>query len=103
VIEHIILFQAAELSDSEAADFLTRLEQLTKLPEVRAGTCGRNFSGRSRGFDYCLRLTFDDEAGLASYDSNPVHREFVAYRERVATDLICVDFEVAGGVGADRD
>ena len=93
MLDHIILFKANDLTGDAEREFLDRLADLGRVPGVEAIACGKNVTDRSRGFDYCLRITFKDRAGLDAYQVDPAHRRFVEYRQGVSSEHICVDFE----------
>ena len=52
-----------------------------------------NFGARSRGFDVCMRVTFDTREDLDAYEAHPIHKEVVAYNRQVTQEHICFDFE----------
>jgi hypothetical protein len=93
MIDHVIMFRADGLSEQGQAQLLDKLRTLRDVPGVVEATVGKNFGARSRGFDYCLRVTFRCKADLDRYEADPHHLEVVAYNRSVTTEHICVDFE----------
>jgi Stress responsive A/B Barrel Domain len=71
----------------------TKLGELRQVPGVREFSLGRNFGDRSRGFDVCMRITFDTREDLDADEAQPIHKEVVAYSRKVTEEHICFDFE----------
>ena len=93
MIDHVIAFKAPDL-DSEAQNaLLAKLSELQHVPGVREFALGKNFGARSRGFDICMRITFDSRADLDAYEEHPIHKDVVAYNRQVTEEHICFDFE----------
>ena len=90
MIDHVIAFKAPGL-DPEAENAL--FAKLGQVPGVREFSLGRNFGDRSRGFDVCMRITFDTREALDAYEAHPLHKEVVAYNRKVTEEHICFDFE----------
>jgi len=93
LIEHVIIFRADRLSPSAESDLLGWMARLRDHAGIVGFASGKNFSDRSKRFDYCLRITFQDRDALDAYQNDPAHLAFVEYREAVTDDLICVDYE----------
>jgi hypothetical protein len=93
MIDHVIIFRADDLSDEGSAELLEQLGRLSQVPGVVDFALGKNYGNRSRGFDYCLRITFADKAALEAYDADPLHQEVVKYNRAVTQEHLCVDFE----------
>jgi hypothetical protein len=93
MIDHVIMFRAERLSKEGSAELMDQLGRLAEVPGILGFALGRNFGDRSRGFDYCLRVTFADKAALDAYQEHPLHLEVVRYNRAVTDEHICVDFE----------
>jgi hypothetical protein len=93
MIDHVIMFKASELGPDGQEELFDKLATLEEIPGVVAFALGKNFGDRSRGFDYCMRITFESRADLDAYQEHPHHLEIVAYNRAVTEEHICVDFE----------
>ncbi|BCB91320.1 Dabb family protein [Phytohabitans suffuscus] len=93
MIDHVIMFRAEGLPPETERTLMARLGELATIPGVVGFALGKNFGERSRGFDYCLRVTLRDRAALEEYEEHPVHLAVRAYNRSVTTEHICVDFE----------
>jgi hypothetical protein len=92
MLDHVIAFRADLTPEGEQELFAT-LTRLRDIPGVVDFSVGKNFGDRSRGFDYCMRITFEDRAGLEAYEAHPTHVEIRAYNRSVTIEHICVDYE----------
>jgi hypothetical protein len=92
MLDHVIMFKAENLGPETDAELMRQLGRLRDVPGVLEFALGKNFGERSRGFDYCVRVTFADESALDAYQEDPLHLEVVAYNRKVTSEHICVDF-----------
>jgi Stress responsive A/B Barrel Domain len=93
VIDHVIAFKAPNLDAEEEKALFAKLAELQHVPGVREFALGKNFGARSRGFDVCMRITFDSREDLDAYEVHPIHKDVVAYNRQVTEEHICFDFE----------
>lgn len=93
MIDHVIAFKAPSLDPQAEKELFAKLGELQHVPGVREFALGRNFGARSRGFDICMRITFDSREDLDAYQEHPIHLEVVAYNRKVTEEHICFDFE----------
>jgi hypothetical protein len=93
VIDHVIAFKAPGLNAEAEEELFAKLGELRSVPGVREFSLGRNFGERSRGFDICMRITFDTREDLDAYEADPIHKDVVAYNRMVTEEHICFDFE----------
>jgi hypothetical protein len=93
MIDHVIAFKAPGLDPDAEKALFAKLDELRMVPGVREFSLGRNFGDRSRGFDICMRITFDTRDDLDAYEQHPLHKEVVAYNRKVTEEHICFDFE----------
>ncbi len=93
MIDHVIAFKAPKLDEQASAELMEQLTRLGDVPGVEDFAIGMNFGDRSRGFDFCLRVTFADRAALDAYQEDPLHLEVVTYNRAVTEEHICFDFE----------
>lgn len=92
MIDHVIMFRA-ELDKDQETELFQQWHRLREIPEVVELVTGVNFGARSRGFDYCMRITFVDVAGLEAYEAHPVHVAVRTFNREHTIEHICVDFE----------
>ena len=75
MLEHIVLFKFQKDASQEKVDAV--MHQLRELPKsidaIVQLSCGPNFSDRSQGFDYALRVQLRDKEGLETYRTHPAH------------------------------
>lgn len=93
MIDHVIIFKAEHIDEPTERTLMARLGELAQVPGVLGFALGKNFGDRSRGFEYCMRITFADRAALERYEAHPIHRDVVAYNRTVTDEHLCVDFE----------
>ena len=93
MIDHVIAFKAPTLDADAEKELFAKLGELQHVPGVREFALGRNFGARSRGFDICMRITFDTREDLDAYEAHPIHKDVVAYNRQVTEEHICFDFE----------
>ncbi len=93
MIDHVIAFKAPGLDPEAEKELFAKLGELRQVPGVREFSLGRNFGERSRGFDVCMRITFDTREDLDAYEEHPIHKQVVAYNRQVTEEHICFDFE----------
>ena len=93
MIDHVIAFKAPNLDAAAEQELFAKLAELQHVPGVRGFALGRNFGDRSRGFDVCMRITFDTREDLDAYEAHPIHKDVVAYNRKVTEEHICFDFE----------
>lgn len=92
MIDHVIMFKAEGLDADAERELMDQLARLEDVPGVVEFALGKNFGDRSRGFDYCVRVTFADRAALDAYQAHPLHLDVVTYNRSVTSEHICVDF-----------
>jgi hypothetical protein len=93
VIDHMIAFKAPNIDSDQEKALFAKLGELQHIPGVREFSLGRNFGARSRGFDICMRVTFETREDLDSYEEHPIHKDVVAYNRKITEEHICFDFE----------
>jgi hypothetical protein len=92
VITHIVMFKMDDqAAAAEAANRLTAL--VGPVPSLRTMTAGADILRSERSYDLGLVATFDDLAGLESYQAHPVHQEVAAFIRSHTTGSVAVDFE----------
>lgn len=93
MIDHVIAFKAPNLDPAAEKELFAKLGELQHVPGVREFALGKNFGDRSRGFDICMRITFDSREDLDAYQEHPIHKDVVTYNRKVTEEHICFDFE----------
>ena len=96
MIHHLVWFKLREdISDSEIEQLTANLlEMPAKIPQIIEMACGRDFSGRSRGFEFGLSVKFETREDGQIYDKHPDHQAFIAKSKHFWTDVQALDFEV---------
>ncbi|ELR17676.1 stress responsive A/B barrel domain protein [Acanthamoeba castellanii str. Neff] len=94
-IEHLVLFKLKEgTTEEQIAELVAGLQTLASLPGVEKITAGKNFSERSKGFNFALRVTFSGRAALDAYLPHPDH---VKVKDQfivpITEDILAVDYE----------
>jgi hypothetical protein len=92
VFDHIIMFKAEGLDADTEGELMRQLASLGDVPGIVDFALGKNVGDRSRGFDYCMRITFLDQEAHDAYQADPHHQAVVRYNRTVTTEHICVDF-----------
>ncbi len=98
MIEHIVLFRFKdEITDSTKQTIVQELLKLKdKVPSILSITAGKNFTDRSKGFEYGLVVRFEDRQGLDAYQVHPDHQKVIHELIRPAlADILAVDYEVS--------
>ncbi len=72
---------------------LSRLGELKTIPGIVDYALGTNFGARARGFEYCMRVTFESRDDLDAYEAHPIHLDVVAFNRKLTEEHICFDFE----------
>lgn len=95
MIKHIVCHR---LSDKgAAAEIAKRLTALTgRVPSLRSMEAGADVKCAPRSYDVALVAVFDDMAGLAEYDTHPLHEEVRAFIRQYSVSSVSVDFEFDG-------
>ncbi len=96
MIHHLVWFKLKEnIENAEVAQLQANLLEMPPLiPEIIEMACGRDFSGRARGFDFGLSVTFKSREDGQIYDKHPDHQAFIAKSKQFWTDVMALDFEV---------
>ncbi len=95
MIYHLVWFQLREDISSEDKDFLkSQLNGLKQdIPQIVQLSCGEDFSGRSRGFEWGLLVQFASKEDGQIYDKHPEHQAFIARCKHLWRDVQALDFE----------
>lgn len=96
MIHHLVWFKLREnIEEHEVEQLKTNLLEMPALiPEIIELACGRDFSGRSRGFEFGLSVKFATREDGQIYDKHPDHLAFIAKSKHFWTDVQALDFEV---------
>ncbi len=97
MIYHTVLFKLKE--EATQAQGLAMTDALNalvgKIPTLQLMKAGKNFSNRSKGYEYMLVSTFADKEGLEAYAIHPEHVAVVEkYVRPIAADILAVDIEL---------
>ncbi len=63
------------------------------IPEIVEMHTGPDFSGRSRGFELGLLVTFKTREDGQIYDKHPDHQAFIAASKHLWSEVMALDFE----------
>ena len=66
---------------------------IPEIPEIVEMHTGGDFSGRSRGFELGLVVTFQTREDGQIYDKHPKHQEFIASHKHLWSEVMALDFE----------
>ncbi|CCW35530.1 Stress responsive A/B Barrel Domain-containing protein [Chthonomonas calidirosea] len=97
MIEHLVLFRWKEgVSETTIEEVMRRLRALPQQIEgILELNCGRDFSGRSKGYTHALRVRFVNRQALENYGPHPAHQEVVQKLILPNTaDILAFDFQV---------
>ncbi len=96
MIHHLVWFKLSDdIQDSDVEQLKTNLlEMPAQIPQIVSLSCGRDFSGRARGFEFGLSVQFHTREDGQLYDKHPAHQEFIAKSKHFWRDVMALDFEV---------
>lgn len=96
MLRHVVLFKFKESATPEdIAGIEAAFKDLpNKIPEIKGFEWGTNNSpeGLDKGFTHCFFLSFDDEAGRATYLPHPDHQAFGDLLGPHLEDVCVVDY-----------
>lgn len=93
MIVHLILGQPVEnLSDRDRQELEEGFSHLAGLSCVQSMNYGRDFSGRSRGYEFAAVVHFADQAALDTYMKDPGHLKVVEMFNRLIPERIIIDY-----------
>ncbi|MDB4285772.1 Dabb family protein [bacterium] len=99
-LRHVVMFKFKETASvQDIAKVEAAFAGLPgKIPEIKSFEWGLNNSpeGLNKGFTHCYILSFDDEAGRATYLPHPDHKAFGAVVRPILEDVLVHDFWTAG-------
>ena len=95
MIEHLVLFKFKESTTEDSKNnMLEKLLNLkNEIKEIREISCGENFTDRSKGFEFGLRVLFDSKDDLNTYAVHPAHVAVVEeIIKPIISDIIALDY-----------
>lgn len=97
MICHIVLGkERTGLSNEERQVMEKAIASLQQIEGVRNFTCGRDFSGRAKGYEFGAVMYFDDRAGLEAYLIDEHHLAVVQALNRLLPERLIMDYEIPG-------
>lgn len=95
MITHLVWFKLREGASSEDKAMLSQeMNALpAHIPQIVELSCGEDFSGRSRGFEWGLFVRFQTREDGEIYDKHPAHLAFIARCKHLWSDVQALDFE----------
>ena len=97
MIEHLVLFKFKDNTEKHCKiDMLNKLNELkSHISEIKEISCGENFTNRSQGYGFGLRVLFESEEDLESYLVHPAHVRVVdEVIKPIITDLLVLDYKI---------
>ncbi len=93
-LTHVVLFRLKERTPENVARTVERIRALEgKIPSLRGIEVGASVVESARAYDVALITRFDDLAGMAAYQTHPLHQELLVYLGEVVESAASVDFE----------
>lgn len=95
MVEHLVWFKLKESATEEDKQGMVAgaLAMDGKVDGVVSLSCGRDFSGRSKGFEIGLTVRFTSRAALEAYGPHPAHQEFVGQFKPLWEEVMALDYE----------
>lgn len=101
MIVHLLLIKPrADLAAGERAELEEAIPRLASVPGVQKLTWGRDFSGRSKGYQYAAAMEFESRTSLEAYGVHDAHRQIVAIFVRLTEERLVVDYETGTSVSS---
>ena len=100
MIVHILLVDAgADVSPAREQEILDAIESLGQVPGVQQLTCGRDFSGRGKGYTIAGVMHFAGQDELAAYAKDSLHLKVVETLIGLQVQRLVIDYEtVTSGI-----
>jgi hypothetical protein len=97
MLRHVVSWKLAtddpQTKAEHTAEIRRRLDGLVPIiPELRQAALGTDTGDTSGNWDLVLVADYDDEQGLAAYQTHPEHQKVAAYIRSVVSDRSCVDY-----------
>ncbi|HHY25223.1 MAG TPA: Dabb family protein [Desulfitobacterium dehalogenans] len=95
MLKHIVMWKLKEDEQKEqnALTIKELLEGLVgKIPELKKAEVGININRSDTAYDVVLYSEFDDEAGLAAYQSHPEHVKVGEFMKEIREKRTVVDY-----------
>jgi len=97
VIRHILIFKTK--ASATDADISAAKQTFEEIPKKIAGIIGIEWGlnsspeGKNQGFEYCVLMTFADEAARDYYLPHPKHNELKEVFGPILEDIIVIDYQ----------
>ena len=95
MVEHLVIFKFNEnANNSNKINMVNSLTALkNEISEIKEISCGENFTERSQGFGFGLRVLFESESDLNIYLEHPAHVKVVnEVIKPIISDLLVIDY-----------
>jgi hypothetical protein len=97
IYQKIVLFQFPEpLSKDDEVEFFDQLNSFPlQIPGIMSLTCGKDTSGRSKGYSHALIIRFESEKAYDEYHPHPVHQAFADFVYQRNCNVLSCNFPVS--------
>lgn len=95
MVEHMVWFKLKDDVTEEQKDAMIAgaRNMAGKIDGVLELSSGRDFSGRSKGFEIGLYVRLVSKEALANYAPHPAHQAFVQEFKPLWEEVMALDFE----------
>ncbi len=98
MIEHLVFFKMQpQATAADRQTFVDTLYSLRSVAGIVEMSVGSNVSkeGKSKGYEYAMRMLFQDQSSLDAYLPSAEHVAAVKQIRPFFSDVIVVDYEVS--------
>lgn len=95
MVHHLVWFKLKEgITPEEKTQLENGLKgMIPHIPQILEMSCGEDFSGRSRGFEWGLYVKLATREDNEIYAKHPAHLEFIANCKHLWSDVVALDYE----------
>lgn len=95
MVKHIVLFKLSQKTPENLEKAVSALKGMVgRIESLRNLEVGLNFKNSERAYDIALTTSFDNKAGLKTYEDHPVHQPVREILMGLCKASAVVDFEV---------
>ncbi|KAG2178769.1 hypothetical protein INT43_001615 [Umbelopsis isabellina] len=95
-VVHVVLVKfKAEVGEAMKQELCNKVVSLKDvIPGIIKASAGKNFSDRSKGFEWGWVFEHTSKKDLDDYAVHPAHQEFVKLLGNYRTDILAFDYEI---------